>query len=248
MQRFFFLHTNLDDVVSFGLFRMDTGIIINFVFLVAADFGDGVHFGHQGRARRLKVIVGQSVLARPEFLFRRPGAHDVFFFFDERCARRVVEAHFVLDGAILVGLLIVGHDQLVGVLVVLKEVEDSALFHQAGNKIERGFAILYAVFALGKGTLQIAFEILEAVKAENSLHNLRNGHILENAAVGGAGKEPQPGNNFGAIVAEAIIAAHAGKAAYITVPIAFLAAGEMKRNRDLLSDNVFECYGMILRK
>src|SRR6266568_757655 len=239
-----FFHADLGERIAFGFFCMDPGIIINFVFSVSTDFGNGLHIGHQGSVRRLKIIVRESVLAGPQLLFSAPAFHDVFLL--KSAARSVVEAHFMLDGTVFVDLGLVGEYQLVGVLVVLKEIEDAVLSHQARDKVEGSLAILDDVFALGVAALGAVLEILEAVVLENFLDDLGDSFLLENLAISGARQEPEPRNDFRAVVTKSIVAAHTGKAAYVTIPETLVVAGQVKGDFYLLANNVLESDGMIL--
>src|SRR6266567_7364891 len=233
-----FFHADLGERIAFGFFCMDPGIIINFVFSVSTDFGNGLHIGHQGSVRRLKIIVRESVLAGPQLLFSAPAFHDVFLL--KSAARSVVEAHFMLDGTVFVDLGLVGEYQLVGVLVVLKEIEDAVLFHQARDKVEGSLAILDDVFALGVGALGTVLEVLEAVVLKNLLDDLGDSFLLENLAIGGAREEPEPRNNFCLIVAKAVIPTGATKTAYEAIPMTLIIAGMLDLEGYLLADDIFE--------
>src|SRR6266581_5989765 len=239
-----FFHADLGERIAFGFFCMDPGIIINFVFSVSTDFGNGLHIGHQGSVRRLKIIVRESVLAGPQLLFSAPAFHDVFLL--KSAARSVVEAHFMLDGTVFVDLGLVGEYQLVGVLVVLKEIEDAVLFHQARDKVEGSLAILDDVFALGVGALGTVLEVLEAVVLKNLLDDLGDRFLLENLAIGGAREEPKPGHDFGAVVTEAIVTANASKAAYKAIPVPLVIARMLDRDCHLLANDILEGDGVNL--
>src|SRR5467141_1687236 len=85
---FFFFHAKFGDGVAFRFINVDAGIVIDLVLRVAANFGDGLHVGHQGRVRRLKVIVGESVLAGAQLLLGVPAPYNVFL--QENATGRVV--------------------------------------------------------------------------------------------------------------------------------------------------------------
>src|SRR5713101_276717 len=240
---FFFFHAKFGDGVAFGFINVDAGIVINFVFGVATDLGDGLHVGHQGRVRRLKVIVGECVLAGAQLLFSAPAPHDVFL--QERAAGGVVEAHFMLGGTVFVHLGLVGKNQLVSVLIVLEEIEDAVLFHQARDKVEGGLAILDNVFALGIAALGAVLKILKAVVLKNFFHDFGNSLLLKNLAIGGTGEEPEPGDNFGVVITEAIVTAHASEAADKAIPIPLVITGMVDLESHLLADNVLERDGMV---
>src|SRR3546814_7095404 len=78
-------------------------------------------------------------------------------------------------------------------LFVAEEVVDPFLFHQAADEIEAGFAILHAVFPLAIGAAEGVFEVGEPQVAKHLFDDLRDGQVLKNTAIGGAGQQPQPG-------------------------------------------------------
>src|SRR5229473_6371622 len=131
---------------------------------------------------------------------------------------------------------------------MLKEIEDAVLLHQARDKIESGLAILDNIFALGVAALGEVLKILEAVILKHFLDDLGDSFLLENLTVGGAGEKPEPRNDFGTVIAEAIVAAHAGKAADVTIPVTLVFAGMVDLERHLFTDNVFERDGMVFGK
>jgi len=131
---------------------------------------------------------------------------------------------------------------------MLKEIEDAVLLHQARDKIESGLAILDNIFALGVAALGEVLKILEAVILKHFLDDLGDGFLLENLAIGGAGEEPEPRNDFGTVIAEAIVAAHASETADEAIPMALVIPGVMDLESDLLSDDVFEGDRVIFRE
>src|SRR6267154_429615 len=216
MQGLFFFHAKFGDGIAFGFLGMDTGIIIDFIFCVAADFGDGLDIGHQGAVGSLKIIVGKSVLAGTQFLLGAPAFHNVFL--QEGAAGSVVEAHFMLYGTVLVNLRFVGEYQLVAVLIVLKEIENAIFLHQASDKIVGSLAVLDDVFALGVTALSAVLKILEAVVLEDFFDDFGNSLILKNLAIGGTRQEPQPRNDFRTLTSEPIVTAQTGEPAHVSIP------------------------------
>jgi len=162
--------------------------------------------------------------------------------------RRVIKPDFVLNGAVLVGLRIVREDQLVRVFVVLEEIVDAVLFHQAGDEIESSFAILNYVFPLVITGLCAILKILKAMVLKDFFHDFGNSFLLKNLAIGGACEEPKPWHDFGAIVTVAIVATDKSKAAYKTVPVPLVVAAMMQTDGYALADDVLERNGMILRE
>src|SRR5216684_2308086 len=222
VQGFFFFHADFGGGVAFGFLGMNSRVIVDFVFGVAADFSDGLHIGHQGSVGSLEIIVGQSVLARSQLLFGAPVVHNVFM--QDGGAGSVVKAHLILDGTVFVDLRLVREYQLVSVLIVLKEIEDAVFLHQAGDKVEGGLAILNDVFTLGVAALGAVLKILEAVVLKNFFDDFGNRFLLEDLAVGSACEEPDPRNNFSSVIAETIVAAHASETAHKAIPMPLVIA------------------------
>src|SRR6266566_877555 len=125
----------------------------------------------------------------------------------------------MLDRAVFVHLRFVGKKQLVSILIVLKEIEDAALFHQARDKVEGSLAILDDVFALRVTALGAVLKILKAVVLEHFFYDLGDGFLLENLAISGARQEPEPRNDFGVVVGKTAVATYESKTAHETVPI-----------------------------
>src|SRR6266436_2808786 len=246
VQRLFFLHADFGGRIAFGLLGVNSRVIVDFIFGVAPDFGDSLYIGHQGSVGGLKIIVGEGVLAGPQLLLGAPALHNVLM--KEGAAGCVVEADFMLDGTVLVYLRLVGENQFVGVLIVLKEIEDAVLFHQTRHKIKSGLAVLDDVFALGVTALGAILKILEAVVLKDFLDDFGNGFLLENLAISGAREEPKPRNNLCPVMGKAVVASNAGEAAYKTIPVPHVIVCMVDLQGHLLADNVLEGNGMILRK
>src|SRR3989442_1246423 len=151
----------------------------------------------------------------------------------------------MLDRTVFVHLGFVSKNQLVSVLIVLKEIEDAVLLHQARDKVEGSLAILDDVFALGVGALGTVLEVLKAVVLEDFLDDLGDSFLLENLAISGARQEPEPRNNFRAVVTKSIVAAHARETAHKAIPMPLVIAGVVDLERHLFTDNVFKVNGMV---
>ena len=112
--------------------------------------------------------------------------------------RRII-GHFGIAGRRLVSAVRVREDQLVLARRVPKKVIDTFLLHQAADEVEVGFAILNEIFPraiLGRQRLD---EIREPVLAKDRFYDLRDGLILEDAAVVGLIEQPEPGAELRAI-------------------------------------------------
>jgi len=133
-----------------------------------------------------------------------------------------------------------------GTLVVLKEIEDAILLHQTGNKVESGLAILDDVFALRVTGLGAVLKILKAVVLKNFLNDVGDRFLLENLAIGGAREEPEPGDDFSAVIAEAVVAAYASKTGDKTIPMALVVTRVMKTKGHLFSHNILVPNGVLL--
>src|ERR1700676_4036806 len=242
----FFLHTNLSARFSFAFLGVLAGIIEHFIFVVAADFENGFFVGQQAGAGSLEVVIRQSIFPGAKFLFEIPGGDEIFVF--EVDAAGKIEAGFGLAGAGLVDARLIAHDEGVLVLFVLEEIVDAVLFHEARDKIEVRLAVLHAIFALLKVTLQRIAEIPEAAILEDLGDDVRDGHILKDAAISSSGEKPEPRNNFGVVVSETLVHSGLREAADVAVQIAFAAIGESKRDANLLANNFGEINGGVFGK
>src|ERR1700687_432894 len=139
----------------------------------------------------------------------------------------------------------VGENQLMRILIMLKEIEDAVLLHQARDKVESGLPVLHDVFALWVGALGTVLEVLKAVILEDFLDDFGNCLLLENLAIGSAGEKPEPRDDFRLVVAKAIVAAGRCETAYKAIPMALVIANLLNGESYLLTDNVFKRDGMI---
>ena len=112
-------------------------------------------------------------------------------------------------------------------VLVLEVVENAVLLHQARDEIEVGFTVLDAVLALIIGGGQRELVVLEAATLEDLLDNVRDGLVLEDAAIGNAGKEPEPGHDFHLVVGEADVGTALGKSADKAVEVARAVIGQV---------------------
>src|SRR5208283_1589816 len=246
MHGLFFFHADLSKVIAVGFLGVDARIIVDFVFGIAANLIDGLNVGHKRGAGRLEIIIVEGVLAGPKFLLGAPTLHDVFLL--KGAAGGVIETDLMLDGAVFVDLGFVGEDELMGTLVMLEEIEDSVFLHEAGNKIEGRLTVLDDIFSLGVGGLGAVLKILKTMILENFLDDFWNGFLLKDLAIGGASEKPKPGNDFGLVVAEAVVAANGGEAADKAIPETLVGAGQVYREGHLFADDVLERDGVVFGK
>jgi hypothetical protein len=160
-------------------------------------------------------------------------------------ARGNVEAKRGLRGAVFVDTGLIGEGQFVAALVVLEEIENPVLLHEARDEIEGGLAVLHDILALHVGGLGFVLKIVKAEVVEDLLQNVGNGFLLEDFTVGGACEKPGPGNDFSTVVAEALVAADEGKAADKTVPVALAVVRHTHADGDALADDVLRDDGVI---
>ncbi|VFT50321.1 Uncharacterised protein [Pseudomonas aeruginosa] len=85
-------------------------------------------------------------------------------------------------------------------------VVDAFLLHQPADEVETGLAVLHAVFPLAVGAAQGVLEVGEAEVAEHLLDDVRDLLVLEDAAVGGARQQPQPGAQGDLVAGELAVA------------------------------------------
>ncbi len=119
--------------------------------------------------------------------------------------RRVVGHAGVVRWA-LVRAVGVGEHQDVAALLVAEPVVDAFLLHQPADEVETGLAVLHAVFPLAVGAAQGVLEVGEAEVAEHLLDDVRDLLVLEDAAVGGARQQPQPGPQGDLVAGELAVA------------------------------------------
>src|SRR6202020_1795785 len=87
--------------------------------------------------------------------------------------------------------------------------------------------------------------VAEVPALENFLNDVRNGHLLENAAVGDAGKKPQPGHDLHLVGGETGIGTTLGEAADEPVEITLALICQHDADSDALTDDVLEGDGVI---
>src|SRR5262249_25628786 len=105
--------------------------------------------------------------------------------------------------AVLVSAGLVGQDERVLAVFMLEEVKDTLFFHKAADEVEVGLPVLHTIIALSIAGIQLKLVIREAEILEYLFNDLRRRLLLEDAAVGGARQEPQPGHHLGAVAAHA---------------------------------------------
>ena len=130
---------------------------------------------------------------------------------------------------------------------MLEEIEDAVFLHQPRDKVKGRFPVLDDVFALRITSLGSVLKVLKTVILKNLLDDFGDSFLLEDLAIGSAGKKPKPGNNFRAVVSEAIVALETRKLADNTIPKTF-SIREQHGNRDRLSDDGLVLHIVVFRK
>src|SRR4030095_4637820 len=98
------------------------------------------------------------------------------------------------------GAGVIRKNQRVLAVLVIEEVGDALFLEQPGDEVVVGLAILDAVLARLVGAGELEPEVRESVLAEELLDDVGDRLLLEDAAVGGAREEPEPGDDLRAIV------------------------------------------------
>ena len=186
------------------------GIFVNLVGILAAG-GD-----REAGAGGLEVIVRLGPLTGPELLLVLPFGYHILI--DDASAAKVVAGGFLVRARLVRGR-IVGQNERVLAILLLEVVTDAFFFHQAGNEVEIGLAVLDAVVAGDEIAVEAELEIGKAEILENLLDDVGSFLVLEDAAIGGAGEEPEPGDHLRAVGGEAAILRSLGEAADEAVPM-----------------------------
>src|SRR5262249_10819468 len=100
----------------------------------------------------------------------------------------------------------IGYHHRVFPVLMLEVVKDPFLFHQSRDEIEISLTILHAIVAWGERAVQVQFEILETMLGKNLGDDIRDLLLLEDAAIRSTGEKPEPGDDFGVVVGEIVIA------------------------------------------
>ena len=140
----------------------------------------------------------------------------------------------------------VRQDERVFTVLVLKEVVDAFLFHQAADEIEVRLAVLDAIFFLLVAAGEFDFVIAESVSLEHFLDDVRHTFLLENPAVRSAREEPQPGHDRGPVLG---VTAHVGglhQATDKAIEKALVFLADVEPDRGLVADRLVKVDRAIL--
>src|SRR6266545_4082976 len=248
VEAFFALHTQLRRALAIGtdLARLVVavealgvvaGIVVNLELAVAPEVNRTGRRYLEVVMRRLKIVVGQSDLAGSQLLLNmQPGDHILLMNATGHVA--ILRLRLVRTG--LMDPRIVAHHERMFAVLMLEEVEHTFFFHEAGDKGKVGFAILHAVLTRLEGALELEFEVGEAQVSEDLLDDLRDTLPLEDAAVGGAGEEPQPRHHFRIVVGHPRIHVPLREPAHEAVEVACLPAAQFDGDSEVLADQGVE--------
>ena len=147
---------------------------------------------------------------------------------------------FFVTGKGVVGADRIGQHEHVPVALMFEVVIDALLFHEPADEVKIRFPVLDAIGPGAVSTAQRLFEVRKPVVPEHLLDDVRNGHLLENPAVGRTGQEPQPGTHGHAVGVEIVNIALLAEAAHEPVEIARFILGQFEPNGDILTEKFFE--------
>ncbi len=213
------------------LVGVETGIIEELVLLHPRWTGDGRLIGGQIGLRLLEVVIGEHPFTGPELVGVMP-AVDVLPFRARHERHLFLLARFEHTRRI-------AKDCLVLAVLVLEEIEDALVLQQPRHKVEVGLAVLHLVFIFLVGALSAELEIAEAVVGKDLLDDVDHVLLLEDAGIGAAGQEPQPGHDARVIDAPAAIG-RLGRVKITNEAIEErpLAAARLDREGDVLADQL----------
>ncbi len=202
----------------------------------------GAHF--QAGAGTLEVVVVEAQRAGLDLARHVPVEEVVALAMAE--ARRVI-GHAGVAGRAVVRAVGIGEHQDVALLFVAEPVVNAFLLHQPADEIEAGLAVLHTVFPLAVGAREGILEIGETKVAEHLLDDVRDLLVLEDAAVGGARQQPQPGPQGDLVAGELAGAGALATARDDAVEIPPAAAGEFQREAHRLAQQGIQRQGGIAR-
>jgi hypothetical protein len=134
----------------------------------------------------------------------------------------------------------IGEDDRVVAVGVADVVVDSFLLHQPADEVEVGLPVLHAVGPLAVGGGELQLEVGHRMIGEHLLDDVRDGHLLEDAAVGGAGQEPQPRPHHRRVARVAPVLRALREARHVTVEVAAAVVGQRQLHRDVLAEDVVD--------
>ena len=231
-----FLDADLRVVAAVGLLRVLARIIVDREGRLRV-LGRDVGLGDERGFRLLEVEVVHRVGAGLHFLRQRPASDALG---GERAARGAV-GHAVVTRIRVVRGAGVGQHQRVLAVLVLEEIIDAFVFHQAADEVEIRLAVLHAVVPGGVRAAQRIPEIREALVAEDLFDDVGHRLALEDAAVRRARQEPQPGHEGRAVAAASAVGRGLHEAADVAVEVARrFAVEQVQADRRVAADHGVE--------
>src|SRR5262249_46150461 len=145
------LKTDTRQTIAFAADAVFAGIIVNLVAIPS------VEAHRETGAGGFEIVVGLRPGSGAKFFVLMPLRNHVLVF---HTAAAEIVARGLLARAVRVRRRIVGEHERVFALLVLEVIVDALLLHEAGNKIEIGLAILYAILARAERPVQAQLEVL----------------------------------------------------------------------------------------
>lgn len=221
---------------AFGLFLVFARVVEDFPFGTEALGGCG-GLGLEGGTGFFKVEIGEGVDAGLELLPDVP-AGDVLA---TGVARLLgAERNFLVTFGRDVAGEVIDEDNLMLVGAVPPEVVDAFLFHEAADEVEVRLPVLHAVNPGLVTGLEMIDDIGESVFLEHGLDDVRDGLVLEDTAIRGAGEEPDPRHNDGPVAGVNAEGISEGKRGHNTMEMPDLSARELDGNGDGFAHELVE--------
>jgi hypothetical protein len=125
-------------------------------------------------------------------------------------------------------------------LFVLEEIKHPFPFHQSGNKIEFGLAVLQRHVKSLIGALESTPEVTKSELLKYLRDDFRYRLILKNSTIGCLSQEPEPRHHLSLIIGKLGILTGLGKLAHKSVEVAFAAIAQRHVHRNGLADYRFK--------
>ena len=186
----------------------------------------------------LEIVVVEGINPGLDLLRHGPLV-DVVFFAPQVLVRRE-KGYFFVAGKRFVGADRIGQHERVLVFLVFEVVVDALLLHEPADEVEIRFTVLDAVSPFTVGAAERFLKIRETLVPEHLLDDIRDGHLLKDAAVGRAGQKPQPGMHGGGVDAEVAQGARQAEPTDKPVEVPDFVLGQLEANGDILPQEVLE--------
>ena len=186
----------------------------------------------------LEVVVVVHVHARLDPPRQRP-AGDVLAFRPRGLLRRDEPDLLVPRRGLVAAGRVRQHERVVAVGVP-DVVGDALLLHQAADEVEVGLAVLHAVRPRAVAAGQLERHVVGRVVAEHLPQDVRHGLVLEDAAVGRAGEEPEPRPDLGPVAVVPAGGAVLAEARDVAIEVARRVLGQRQPHGHVLPQDLIE--------